>query len=321
MSASNRSEEPNGWLIRNKSVYHPDYFPDGEGVSLQDVRDYYLWHQRSELDSSMEAAPWYIVNPSPDAVSHLCNVCRYVNFRYVLSNTVFNDFGPILYLRHMLAHRDSCRFCNIAVAALCTANGELLGVDDLEDGNHVLGCWITCNKLPERSDGPAIMSIWRRKLFVTGGFVGYAGFIQEIGSDEDNCLGRQVLDHTPLDLVKSWIATCERSHCDAVVQAGLLKAGWKCPGSMYQLRVIDVRSHCIVAAASKTRYVALSYVWGQVSQLKLLRSNLAELSTEGALVDERFGKKIPRTISDAMRFVARLGERFLWVGMFRPKTP
>jgi hypothetical protein len=320
MSARNRSE-PNGWLIRNTSVYHAKYFPDGEGVSLQDLRDYYLWHQKSDLDPSMEAAPWYTVNTSPNEVSHLCNVCRFIKFRYLFSHTVLNDFGPILYLRHMLAHRDSCRFCYIAIAALCTANGEHLSVDELQTGDDVLGCWITCNKLPRRSDSPAILSIWRRKLFVTGGFVGNAGFIQEIGSVEHGRLGRRVFDHTPLNLVKSWIATCEKSHCDAVVQASLLKTGWKRPSSMHQLRVIDVRTHCIVAATRETRYVALSYVWGKVNQLKLLMSNLPELSTEGALADKQYGTKIPRTISDAMRLVARLGERYLWVGRFCPKLP
>jgi len=309
------SDVPNGWFMKDPSIYHPDYFPGGEGASLQDIRDYYLWHQKSELDPSMEAAPWYVVEPSAEVSSYLCNVCRYLNFGWLLRNTVDTDFGPILVLRHMLAHRHSCKFCRLAVATLCTADGQTLDADDLEDGENVIGCWITCRKPYPSPDGPAVMSIWRRRLIVTGGFIGQAGFMQQIGSNGDQCLGRRVMQCTNLSLVRSWFRICEEKHSDIASQVRLLDLAPTTLGTDLPLRLIDVQDKCVVLGNDQTRYVALSYVWGKVDQLKLLMSNLTVLGTVGVFSRDKLGNRLPRTISDAIELTVALGERYLWVGM------
>jgi hypothetical protein len=314
------SDEANGWFIKDPSIYHPEYFPDGEGASLQDIRDYYLWHQKSELDPAMRAAPWYVVKPFAEVSSYLCNVCRYLNFGWLLRNTVYTDFGPILFLRHMLAHRHSCRFCRLAVATLCTADGQNLDVDDLEDGDNVIGCWITCRKPYPTPDGPAVMSIWRRRLLVTGGFYGQAGLVQQIGSNGDQCLGRRVMQCTDLSLVRSWFRICEEKHSDIASQVRLLDLVSTTLGVGLPLRLIDVQEKCIVLGNDQTRYVALSYVWGKVDQLKLLISNLTVLCTAGAFSHDKLGSRLPRTIADAIELTAALGERYLWIGMSNELT-
>jgi hypothetical protein len=309
------SDELNGWLIKDPSIYHPDYFTDGEGASLQDIRDYYLWNQRSELDPSIRTAPWYVVEPSAEVSSYLCNVCRYLNFGWLLRNTVYTDFGPILFLRHMLAHRHSCRFCRLAVATLCTADGQILDAEDLEDGDNVIGCWITCRKPHPSPDGPAVMSIWRRRLFVTGGFYGQAGLMQQIGSNGDQSLGRRVMQYTDLSLVRSWFRICEEKHSDIPSQVRLLDLAPIILGTDFPLRLIDVQDKCLVLGNNQTRYVALSYVWGKVDQLKLLMSNLTVLHTAGVFSRDKLGGRLPRTIADAIELTAALDERYLWVGM------
>lgn len=313
MTASTPNHESNGWFIQDATIYHPDYFPDEAGASLQEIRDYYLWHQRSDLNPSVTAAPWYL-EPPDDAISDLCNVCRYINFQWLFRNHIHSDFGPILFLRHMLENQSSCSFCRIAVAALRTADGQDLSVEDLQDDENVLGCWITSRKPSPEPDGPAIVSIWRRKLFVTGGFVGQAGFVQEIGSADDGCLGRRISSHTDLDLVKSWLTICEERHQDIAGQARLLDPITDVSAPDLQLRLIDVRRRCIVTGIHDTRYVALSYVWGKVDQLKLLMSNLDLLGTKGILSHEKLGVRLPRTISDAIELTAAIGEEYLWVG-------
>jgi hypothetical protein len=52
---------------------------------------------------------------------------------------------------------------------------------------------------------------------------------------------------------------------------------------------------------------------GGAEQLLTLVFNYQDLSSEGGLVREEYQKRIPQTIHDAMDFVARLGERYIWV--------
>jgi hypothetical protein len=317
------SDEPNGWFVKDPSIDHPDYSPDGEGVSLQDIRDYYL-RDTPDVDPSMEAAPWFVVEPPLEVTSHLCNVCRHINFQWLLRNYVPPDSGPILFLRHILAHQHSCNFCRLALAALYTADGEEHGVDDLGDGNNVIGCWITSYQPYSypRSDDPAVMEICRRRLFdilfdtdeFGLGLVGPSGFMQQIGSSEDNCVGRRIASCADLNLVRDWFKICEEQHSDIPSLAPLLHHS-TIPWSNVQIRVIDVQDRCIVVGNDHTRYVALSYVWGKVDQLKLLTSNLIDLSTPGAFSREKFRSRLPRTISDAIELTKALGERYLWVGM------
>jgi hypothetical protein len=317
------SDEPNGWFVKDPSIHHPDYSLDGEGMSLQDIRHYYL-RGEPEFDPSMEAAPWFVVEPSTEVAFYLCNVCRHINFHWLLRNSVSMDSGPILILTHMLAHQYSCKFCRLALAALCTADGHDHGVDDLGDGDNIIGCWITCcqPRSYPRSDGPAEMSICRRRLFDTSfdtdewglGLVGQSGFMQRLGSSEDDCVGRRIAPCADLNLVRDWFKICEEQHVDVPSLAPLLHHS-AIPISDVQIRVIDVQDKCIVIGNDHTRYVALSYVWGKVDQLKLLTSNLADLSTPGALSWEKFRSRLPRTIFDAIKLTAALGERYLWVGM------
>jgi hypothetical protein len=214
----------------------------------------------------------------------------------------------------MLEHQHSCNFCRLAVAALRTADGQDISVNNLDDGDNVIGCWVSSRKPSPAPEAPAVMSIWRRRLFVTGGFVGQAGFMQEIGSAETGYLGRRVASWADLTLVQNWFKICEEQHSDIHSQARLLDSVTETSRSDLQLRVVDVQDRCIAVGSEETRYVALSYVWGKVNQLKLLMSNLDDLSNKGAFSQEKLGSRLPPTISDAMELTAALGERYLWVG-------
>lgn len=57
----------------------------------------------------------------------------------------------------------------------------------------------------------------------------------------------------------------------------------------------------------------MSYVWGSVESAQTTSTNLGRLMLPGSLdkVSEDF--RIPATIKDAMRLVALLGKRYLWV--------
>ncbi|OCL02868.1 HET-domain-containing protein [Glonium stellatum] len=106
--------------------------------------------------------------------------------------------------------------------------------------------------------------------------------------------------------VRSWILDCEENHgprCNI--------AEHHLASTTRDLRLIDVVIYQVLEAPSDARYLALSYVWGQVTQLHLTRSNCAELSTPYSL--QSYWDEIPKVIQDAIRFTARLQERYLWV--------
>lgn len=113
----------------------------------------------------------------------------------------------------------------------------------------------------------------------------------------------------PLELLKSWVKTCEHFHgktCDSPPWT----EGISWPQS---LRLIDVKRNCIVNVHEKTNYIALSYVWGimpdGLTNTTASRSNIQLLQVVGYLLETH----LPRTIRDAMGLARDLGETYLWV--------
>ncbi|OAL42788.1 HET-domain-containing protein [Pyrenochaeta sp. DS3sAY3a] len=110
----------------------------------------------------------------------------------------------------------------------------------------------------------------------------------------------------PTEVVRRWLDTCERVHAGHCGQGLPSTVGpWSRP-----LLLIDVRTNCLVEAPPEVRYIALSYTWGQdqstaSATLKNI-VNLQEPNGLGSII-------LPRVIADSMKFVAELGERYLWV--------
>ncbi|KAJ9640275.1 hypothetical protein H2199_005814, partial [Coniosporium tulheliwenetii] len=76
---------------------------------------------------------------------------------------------------------------------------------------------------------------------------------------------------------------------------------------------IDLEDDCLATSSGATRYAALSYVWGGVNQLQLIRKNLKALKQSKSLSQDSTLAKIPQTIRDAMSVTKALGIRYLWV--------
>jgi hypothetical protein len=111
----------------------------------------------------------------------------------------------------------------------------------------------------------------------------------------------------PIELLKSWIHTCQDLHREACASPSWAK-GIKWPQT---LRLIDVERNCIVDVGEKTSYVALSYVWGNTpeNQTRASKSTLKSMQVEGSLLEPN----LPKTIREAMALVRDLGETYLWV--------
>jgi hypothetical protein len=108
-------------------------------------------------------------------------------------------------------------------------------------------------------------------------------------------------------LVRQWLDTCIHEHGPACGDA----QNFSTHNAIPYLIFIDVHAHCLVDAPVACTYIALSYVWGREPFFNLAKSNLSWLRKPGSLKEHP--KLLPKTISDAIRFVSQIGERYLWV--------
>ncbi|KAH6898046.1 heterokaryon incompatibility protein-domain-containing protein [Thelonectria olida] len=118
-------------------------------------------------------------------------------------------------------------------------------------------------------------------------------------------------------LVRSWLRQCEDHHGDSCshLPRGIgqkeLRSAQISEDRTSNFRLIDLEQGCLRKMPLNTRYVTLSYVWGQTSTFRLLKSNFEKLHEPGSL-DELISD-MPRTITDAISFTRSVGERYLWV--------
>lgn len=112
--------------------------------------------------------------------------------------------------------------------------------------------------------------------------------------DPHTCLGGRCIDPTQMDfeIIDRWISTCASLHP--------ITCASRWSEELQTISLIDVYSRQLVKhPPQKTEYLALSYVWGGVSQGHY-----------------RLGAKLgslPQTIEDAITFSLRLGKQYLWV--------
>jgi hypothetical protein len=124
--------------------------------------------------------------------------------------------------------------------------------------------------------------------------------------------GRRIqTEQIDTELVSSWLRRCQHEHGNQCGPQGRPDQGSASHASKLPLSLINVRRRCIIEVGGPSDYVALSYVWGKVKTLRLLKENRVSLMKPFALDSLR--NMIPRTILDAMDLVGRLGFLYLWV--------
>ncbi|KAK4164405.1 heterokaryon incompatibility protein-domain-containing protein [Cladorrhinum sp. PSN259] len=136
-------------------------------------------------------------------------------------------------------------------------------------------------------------------------------------SKQDPFWFRPVIDNT-LDFkrILGWIRSCEIHHPKCSLKLNPRpnhehdQRPWPFP-RVKLMRFIDIDNGCIVEKTSACRYIALSYVWGTVSSLRLSKSNKARLVQPGSI--RGAWRLLSRTVKDAMFVTEELQERYLWV--------
>lgn len=110
--------------------------------------------------------------------------------------------------------------------------------------------------------------------------------------------------------ISRWIYSCEQMHGSAcALRTGL--AFTDAFRGLQVLRLLDVEANCLVETTGFEKYVALSYVWGDVSNFRLNKANRPALLKPDSL--DKVSHLLPRTIKDTITFTRCLGCRYIWV--------
>ncbi|KAF4627452.1 hypothetical protein G7Y89_g10703 [Cudoniella acicularis] len=130
-------------------------------------------------------------------------------------------------------------------------------------------------------------------------------YLDRFGVDGGRAIDREEIDTRQL---KRWMSDCLSKHPECWNEESPLYPG---VSELPLFRLVDVQNECVVLRSVSERYFALSYVWGQVSTLKLDQANEKHLMSPQGLA--RYRNQIPRTIRDAIKLCRQLGEEYLWV--------
>ena len=121
--------------------------------------------------------------------------------------------------------------------------------------------------------------------------------------------GRMVQpNHASRDLVHQWLERCKHEHRGVCSDTPTASTGHD-SAPEYVIDVQEMRIHHV--GLEKLDYLALSYVWGSVPTLQLLKGNRLELVKPGSLSD-RFDE-LPAVVRDAVSFTKDIDYKFLWV--------
>ncbi|KAF4458951.1 heterokaryon incompatibility (HET) domain-containing [Fusarium albosuccineum] len=251
----------------------------------------------------------------------LCRMCRDLSkilqptsdgFELTAKSS-FYPFGNY----HQLKCRRNCAVCNLILSTITTKSGELhprLGAIDREVQGTRLSTGTLSTKEKVMRFDYGMRHVGELRVLTSQNFtqalrqawqMDARSSLSAILSDLKGPVYDTTQQQINLQVIKSWLNNCDHNHGS---ECNNLRSGTRAEKEM-PLIFIDVIQQCLVPASSDAKYLALSYVWGQVDMSKTLKANYHERQQPLALLSVPF----PKTIRDAMTFVKSLGERFLWV--------
>ncbi|KAH7386763.1 heterokaryon incompatibility protein-domain-containing protein [Phaeosphaeria sp. MPI-PUGE-AT-0046c] len=254
----------------------------------------------------------------------LCSQCRKLDLSAMFSKeTNAKDFG---FLEHFMDA--TCPFCTIIWdcirlhwgSASPLANGarprlyiqskewSSFSVDGDTVGTHrIYRILLAVTKQPPKfSFNRRVVPTDKQNRFI----IGEIEMIEEttIGQTPAPQLRRKVGSFFDIDQLRGWLQICQDHKHNSTLDHNFFGGG---------LRLIDVLEARLVEVTEPCDYIALSYVWGPHDPygLRTVKKNLNRLETLHALsaTTRSVGRRIPRTITDAMELCKASSYRFLWV--------
>ena len=251
---------------------------------------------------------------------NLCRMCRDIakplqrtqEGYQLISKDAYLPFGNF----YQLLCRKNCVFCRLVFSLITIKTGDLHpqldGIDKEVQGTRLMtGTLSTGEKVMRIEYGlkhvgdirVASRQNYQQLIRQARKSTDHAPLIEGIKTRDGPIYSRtgQQVDPT---LIKSWLDECDCNHGASCTGASVHDGGDEMP-----MLFIDVIRECLVAATSREKYFALSYVWGRVDMLSTTKGNFELRQESQALTKIPF----PKTIKDAMQLVSSLGERFLWI--------
>jgi hypothetical protein len=199
--------------------------------------------------------------------------------------------------KHPHANKTSTKFCSIDNELFTTC-----------EGGQIVRLWLYLSETRPKDgylDNPAD---WRQDERWDYG-IQVLGGKSALNDGREYGKGRRVpaVVGPGVKLMRIWMKGCGELHGRDCQPAVFPKSAG------FRLRVIDVDENCVVEIGdpSDVRYVALSYVWGGVLQLRLTVGNKPKLYKPGGLLNCQPG--LSKSIADAIVLVKEMGARYLWV--------
>ncbi|MCJ1229516.1 hypothetical protein MMC12_006183 [Toensbergia leucococca] len=253
---------------------------------------------------------WWIDSQEGVPSSDLCFVCRQINFKILLSDAVnankLDTSNVSLGSLSRIISNTSCPFCSLAARSVIPqVDGQ--STKNISSIHLELRSIITYSAGLEQGrpiEYPMLQVLPVSSQPKTSTARG-SGSTQALNSGS-LCEGKSISAQFNVSLSQRWLRLCEGSH---------IESHWSLetratPGDS-EFRLIDVKRQCIVMANKHMRYLALSYVWGNVQQLRNLKGLCEALEKDGGLSSQ--DEHLPQVIKDAMSLVIDLEERYLWV--------
>lgn len=268
---------------------------------------------QKEEDVTVPSRVWWIENPDilpPTNSSHLCVVCRHIDFQYLLKSPPRQllELVPLSSLEQIVQKKE-CAFCRLVRYTIQVAFGEEELPFEIDDKS--VNCQLRVFPIETNVNGPRQLCIYLDAL-PRGKSIDPSTDLLIYGINSEQNQGRGAEEQKPISMsqmslstIKHWYSTCLDGKCGGTASE---RPSVSLPEGF---RLIDVRQMCIVEGNSESRYLALSYVWGHSKTLRTTGKNKAELEMEAGLSDRI--EELPKTIKDAIALVEELGERYLWV--------
>ena len=286
-----------------------------------------------------EVAPWWI--ESPPGSNDLCNICRRISFDILLYKAdalLYKNPIPLGTLQ-AIARKNDCPFCRlvahigshtlqITIESLRSHGSNVYCelCDDITWNRYATRIRYLCLKLTislPNEDETIIRHEWIQQILTSS----------EKSPEQSRNDSRLVKDQIDLEVVKCWLETCEEQHNSTYLEYNVFLPSFDPntptdihdPSTLiiqpcqpipvntttFDLTLVDVKKECLVDMPLNTTYIALSYVWGGPQSFQNVMSRKKALYNPHSIsVDD---EAIPRTIQDAIRLAADLGEKYIWM--------
>ncbi|KAI0483564.1 HET-domain-containing protein [Xylaria cf. heliscus] len=227
----------------------------------------------------------------------------------------FIELGRIADVRS----RAHCPFCRLALAAVGGPR-----VPDVKNGEPVtLEVSVIKNGVADRGKGAVPTRVLMPSVSAGDEFVDEAAVFPEIALLANDSpegpvsLVRPVCpEKIDFRMVGNWLSICRSFHGDECrKRPGMDDFPGHPADILMEFRLLDVEDGCLVRSSSgnKYAYAALSYVWGNATVLRTVKTNVDSLEQPGAFNTPEINPQVPLTIKDAMQATREIGIRYLWV--------